>query len=243
VLTSGRHDLGSGQALRLSQRVALPAPGPLTLQLNVRLERAVKVQAEVCEKHLLYPAACVSAEQRVETAAATAGRWQAVTLKFKGDTLSRGQAVVPRPLVFSISLGSHQNRAEIDQLSLTDALGHELLRNGGFEQGLARWYFSSDRYHMPWHAKNMVVHLLFEQGLLGLGAWVLLVAAALWRVTLGAARGHVLAPPLAAALVGMLTVSLIDSLLDMPRVAFLMLWLLVVMLSVRAPGPRSTPRH
>jgi uncharacterized integral membrane protein len=238
VLTSGRHDLGSGQALRLSQRVDLPAPGPLTLRLNVRSDRAIKLQAEVCEKHLLYPAGCASAEHRVEAPApATAGQWQTVTLKLKGDTLGHSAGLVPRSLVFSISLGNHLNRAEIDQLSLSDGRGHELLANGGFEQGLARWYFSSDRYHMPWHAKNMVVHLLFEQGLLGLVAWLVLVAVALWRVSLGAARGHALAPPLAAALVGMLTVSLIDSLLDMPRVAFLILWLLVVMLGLRSPAP------
>jgi uncharacterized integral membrane protein len=244
LLTSGRHELGSGEALRLSQRVDLPAPGPLSLQLKLRHDRAVKLQAEVCEKHLLYPASCVGVEHRVEAPPAAAqGQWQTVAVKLKGDTLSRGPGLVPRGLVFSVSLGNHQNRVEMDELSLTDALGRELLINGNFEQGLARWYFSSDRYHMPWHAKNMVVHLLFEQGLLGLGAWVMLVGAALWRATLGAARGHVLAPPLAAALVGMLTVGLVDSLLDMPRVAFLILWLLVLMLGLRvsAAGLKTLP--
>jgi uncharacterized integral membrane protein len=256
LLTSGRHELGSGEALRLSQRVwDVPAPGPLTLQLRLRIDKAVKLQAEVCEKHLLYPAGCVGVEQRVDVPPASAlapasapasasasasaagaapvGQWHSVTLKLKGDNLGRGPGLVPRSLVFSISLGNHLNRAEIDQLSLTDSLGRELLSNGGFEGGLARWYFSSDRYHMPWHAKNMAVHLLFEQGLLGLGAWVIVVGLALWRVALGAARDHPLAPSLAAALVGMLAVGMIDSLLDMSRVAFLILWLLVVALGLR----------
>ncbi len=244
LLTSGRHELGSTEALRLSQRlVDLPAPGPLTLQLKLRHDRSIKLQAEVCEKHLLYPAACVDAEQRVEAPAPpAAGAWQTASLKLKGDTLGRGSGGVPRSLVFSISLGSQLNRAEIDQLSLTDSLGHELLHNGSFERGLARWYFSSDRYHMPWHAKNMAVHLLFEQGLLGLLAWLGVVGVALWRVGLGAARDHPLAPPLAAATVGMLAVGAIDSLLDMPRVAFLMLWLLVVMLGLRAPARGLKPQ-
>jgi O-antigen ligase len=90
---------------------------------------------------------------------------------------------------------------------------------------------------MPWHAKNMAVHLLFEQGALGLAAWLLLAAAALWRVTVGAARHHALAPALAGALVGVLTVGLVDSLLDMPRVAFLTLLIMAIALALPKSGP------
>ena len=43
----------------------------------------------------------------------------------------------------------------------------ELLANGDFNRGLAHWFYSSDKHHMPWHAKNLAVHLYFEQGLLG----------------------------------------------------------------------------
>jgi hypothetical protein len=241
VLTSGRHELGSGEALRLSQRVATPLPGPVTLRLKVRTTSAIKLQAEVCEKHLLYPAGCVSVEHPLAAPAAGVGAWQPVELQLKGDVLGRGAGWVPRSTVFSLSLGTHQTRAEIDALSLQDAQGRELLHNGEFEQGLARWYFSSDRYHLPWHAKNLVVHLLFEQGLLGLGAFVLLVGAALWRVCAGAARGHMLAPALAAGCVGLLVVGLVDSLLDMPRIAFLTLLLLTVMLTLPAPRQNSKP--
>jgi hypothetical protein len=239
ILTSGRHDLGPGEALRLSQRVDLPAPGEVTLKLTLRISGKVKLQAEVCEKHLLYPANCLEAEQQVEAAQAA---WQSVVLKLKGAPLTRGAALAPRTMVFSLSLGSHQNRAEIRQMSLTDALGRELLGNGDFSQGLTRWYFSSDRYHLPWHAKNMVVHLLFEQGLIGLGAFALLAGVALWRVTLGAARRHAMAPVLAAAMVGLLTVGVVDSLLDMPRVAFLVLLLLMVMVALPAADQPAAAR-
>ena len=93
---------------------------------------------------------------------------------------------------------------------------------------------------MPWHAKNVGVHLLFEQGLLGAAAAALLVAAALWRLTLGVARAHPLAPPLAAAVVGLLTVGLVDSLLDIPRVAFVAWWLLLLALAL--PRDRTPNR-
>jgi hypothetical protein len=240
VLTSGRHELGSGEALRLSQRLALPAPGELTLRVSLRVASDVKLQAEVCEKHLLYPAACLAAEERAQ---GLPGQLQAVVLKLKGEALSGGALLIPRDMVFSLSLGSNQTRAEITQLSLTDSQGHELLANGNFAQGLARWYFSSDRYHLPWHAKNLLVHLLFEQGLLGAGAFALLVVVALWRVSLGAAREHALAPVLAAALVAVLAVGVVDSLLDMPRVAFLTLLLLMVMLTLPALGAQTVAQR
>lgn len=163
-----------------------------------------------------------------------------MTLKLKGSPLNPGAALVPRGMVFSLSLGSHQTRAEITQISLVDTQGRELLANGDFAQGLAHWYFSSDRYHLPWHAKNLLVHLLFEQGLLGASTFALLLAVALWRVSWGAARDHALAPVLAAALLGVLTVGLVDSLLDMPRVAFLILLLTMVAVALphsRRPGP------
>jgi hypothetical protein len=76
-----------------------------------------------------------------------------------------------------------------------------------------------------------------EQGILGLAAVALLVLAALWRLVAGKARDHVLAPALAAAVMGFLVVGLIDSLFDMPRVAWLFHFLLLVAFSLRGPGP------
>jgi hypothetical protein len=92
---------------------------------------------------------------------------------------------------------------------------------------------------MPWHLKNLAVHLLFEQGLLGLAAGMLVLGAALWRTTLGAARGHALAPPLAAALLGLFVVGLVDSVLDMPRVAGLSWGLAAVALALPACGANA----
>ena len=242
VLTSGKHELGYGEIFRLSQRVSAPAPGATVLKLDLRVEQATEVDVEVCEKHLLYVSNCLEHRLQVDK---RLGEWQAQTLVLQGDKPRRGAWYAPRWIVFSIGLGSRGSRAEIDNLRLTDALGRELLDNGSFERGLAHWFFSSDRHHLPWHAKNLAVHLLFEQGLLGLLTFGLAAVAALWRVTIGAARGHPLAPALAGAMVAVLAVGAIDSLLDMPRVAWLILLLMATALSLprdrpvlkRAPGP------
>ena len=234
VLTSGKHALGFGAVFRLSQRVSEPAPGATVLKLDLRVEQATQINVEVCEKHLLYINNCLEHQVRVDK---RLGVWQEQTLVLHGGKPSRGAWFAPRWIVFSIALGSRGSRAEIDNLRLTDALGRELLDNGSFERGLAHWFFSSDRHHLPWHAKNLAVHLLFEQGLLGLLTFGLAAVAALWRVTIGAARGHQLAPALAGAMVAVLAVGAIDSLLDMPRLAWLILLLVATALSL----PRDRP--
>ncbi|MBA4175642.1 MAG: hypothetical protein C0505_03645 [Leptothrix sp. (in: Bacteria)] len=229
VITSGKHVLGWGEIFRVSQRVAVPAPGPLEVRLDVRAVQALVVHVDICEKHLLYTGNCRTREIGIK---ATEGRWQPVTLTLEPHNLSRGSWWAPRFIVFSVALGSSGHRMEVDQISLRDGAGNQLLTNGGFEDGMARWFFSSDRHHMPWHAKNMAVHVLFEQGLLGLAAWTLALAAAMWRVTAGAASRHPLAPSLASALLGVLVVGLVDSILDMPRIGWLMLTLMVVALAL-----------
>ena len=238
VLTSGKHELGFGEIFRLSQRVSEPAPGATVLKLDLRVEQATEIDVEVCEKHLLYVSNCLEHRLQVDK---RLGLWHEQTLVLRGDKPSRGAWFAPRWIVFSIGLGTRGSRAEIANLRLTDALGRELLVNGSFERGLAHWYFTSDRHHLPWHAKNLAVHLLFEQGLLGLLTFGLAAFAALWRMTIGAARGHRLAPALAGALVAVLAVGVIDSLLDMPRVSWLILLVIATALSLPRDRPTLKP--
>jgi hypothetical protein len=238
VLTSGLQPMGSGALFRLSQRVESPMAvtggASATLRLAVRNPQPFSLVAEICAKNLLYPWGCASGYR--ELPATAPGAWQTVTLPLQGPVPQSGRWWAPRPISFSLAIDSPGRRIEIDKLSLLDASGRELLGNRSFEYGLAYWYVSSDRHHLPWHAKNAAVHLLVEQGVLGLAAWLLAGAVALWRLTLGHARRRSLAPPLAAALLGLATVGAVDSLFDLPRVAFLGSWLLVLALAL--PGGR-----
>jgi O-antigen ligase len=86
---------------------------------------------------------------------------------------------------------------------------------------MAGWFTTSDRFHLPWHIKNLVLNILFDQGAVGLLLFVMLTAGTLYRLIAGAARAHPLAPFIAAALAGFLLVGLFDSLVDVPRLAFL----------------------
>lgn len=87
---------------------------------------------------------------------------------------------------------------------------------------------------MPWHIKSMGMNVLFDQGIVGVTLWGLLLACALWRTSFGKARQNSLAPALAASLVGFFVVGLFDSLLDVPRLAWLYYMLVLVALTLPA---------
>lgn len=236
LLTSGKHMLGWGEVFRVSQRVAAPGSNA-QVRVRVRTTEAVVLHAEVCEKHLLYNGACIAGQTKLKP---EGGIWQRVEWPISGPAPSTGHWFAPRFIVFSLALESAGSRAEFDDVQLLSSDTRSLLSNGGFGDGMSRWFFSSDRHHLPWHAKNLAVHLLFEQGILGCALFALLAAIAIWRLTYGGLRAHPLAPALAASILATGVVGVADSLLDMPRIAFLIYVLLAVAVSMRTTTqPRS----
>ena len=234
ALSAGRHMLGWGELLRVSQRVRVPHQ-PVQVELQVRAERPTGLHLELCEKHLLYNGACLLKEIEVP---ATGINWQAIRTPLDGAGVSGGHPFAPRLLSFSIGNRAQGTVLEVRDVRLVEAGGDDLLANGDFSHGMAHWFFSSDRNHLPWHLKNVFLHVLFDQGLFGLGVFVLMLAGALWRLVSGSARAHPLAPAIAGALVGFVMVGLFDSLLDVPRDAFVFYFLLLQALTLH--GLRRT---
>lgn len=227
ALTAGRHMLGFGELLRVSQRIgALPA-GPATVRWRARVDAPAALHLEVCRKHLLYDNGCRVATIQLHDPA-TAGRWAEGRLVLVGPAMTFAS-------VFSLAVDTRGGRVEIDDLSLVDADGREHVRNGAFERGLSFWLPSSDRHHLPWHAKNLGLHLVVEQGWIGALSFAALLMLALTRMLFGRASRHPLAPTLAAGITGLLLVGLFDSVLDIPRVALALYLLLGVAITLRAP--------
>lgn len=235
-LSGGKHVLGWGELFRMSQRIeAPPAQSPLHMALRLRAEQDVQLHLEICDKHLLYNGDCVVRNVPVR---AQPGQWQNLGVDL-GPARAFGQGW--RPVVFSVALDSTGARLDLAQLSLRAGGGPELLDNGDFSRGLAHWFSSSDHHHMPWHMKSLPLHVLFEQGLLGLGLWSALVLAALWRCSFGPGRRHELAPAVAGGLLGFLVVGLFDSLIDAPRLAFLFYAVVALGLGLRSPATPPQP--
>jgi hypothetical protein len=235
TLAGGLHINGWGEIFRVTQRVSSPVPSAL-VTARVRTDKDVTLHFEVCEKHLLYNQGCLISQVNVKGAA---GVWQDLRVKLKGNGVNRGLWYAPKLLAFSMAMESRGGLAQIDDVGLTADDGQQLLANGGFSDGMAHWFSSSDRYHMPWHIKNMVMNVLFDQGIVGVTLWGLLLVGALWRTSVGKARRNPLAPALAASLVGFFVVGLFDSLLDVPRVAWL--YYMLVLVALTLPPERADP--
>lgn len=227
TLSGPRFQIGYGEVLRISQRIVL-LPGLYHLELDSRAAKDAKLDLAICKKHLLYSGACASKSIRIPGSGELG--WQHYSTELDARRLNDGAWYAPQLIVFTIALDTLGARIDVDNLKLVDSSGRSALINGGFSDDMARWFFTSDHHHMPWHMKNMLLHVLFEQGLLGVLLIILLVAVALLKT--GRSQKQLLAPAMSAAIVGFMVVGLFDSLLDVPRVAFL--FFLLIMMGVQS---------
>jgi hypothetical protein len=232
-----RHVLGSGELFRIAQRMSVAPAGTYTLTLDARADQTTGLYVEICEKHLLYIGGC--AIKMVEVKASKAA-WQRLVVPLDGSVFTGGPWYAPRLAFFSMAVQSKGHLVAIDNVQVTGPDGTSRISNGDFSGGMAHWFFTSDKHHLPWHIKNLYLDVLFDQGIIGLGAFVLLVAGALVRLTVGRARAHPLAPFIAASIAGFLVVGFFDSLVDVPRVAFLFYMMVFIGLLLRAPAAGSS---
>jgi len=231
---AGAHDV------RLGQRVALQPEADYTLSLDVRTSAPLlKMHLRICHRHLIHPTewnpACASFSKRLES---TGGTWKRMEFRFNSNDLGSFKRYLHAPLVLTIAnrreydLQSRpQTLLDFDNLSLRQpGSGKELMRNGGFEHGIDHWFGYYDFNHLPWHIKNLWVHVYFELGIVGLLAFLMLLSAS-FRGLLKPLpdnceqRNFSIAALLAMA--GFLAVGTFGTLLDAPRVAFLFYLLLL----------------
>jgi VanZ family protein len=225
--------LGGGYGLFFDQRVDVEPRQHYVLMFRGRSSRPGELSVALCEKSLLYSAACVWAHVRLGT------HWANRRVVF--DTLEIGsrRGMIARPVRLSLYNPTTGTAIDVDNVSLNDPAGHELLRNGDFALGGDYWFFTSDD-HLAWHTKSLPLHIFFEQGLFGLIAYAALIYAALARL-IPTARSSPLAGTLLASIVGFLIVGLFDSVIDAPR--HLLLFLLLLFMSWFArPAQRPSER-
>ena len=103
--------------------------------------------------------------------------WQSFEVSLKSPP-PVGVRIAPRPPVaLSLSNGTFGSRVEVTGLSLVDGQD-ELLGNGSFRHGLDRWFVTSD-VHLAWRVLDTPLQVAFEQGTLGILAWLALGVAAI----------------------------------------------------------------
>jgi hypothetical protein len=221
-----RHMYDFGEMFRVTQAVPLQVRGPFTYRMRVRAPADAKVRIEVCRRHLLYTLDCV-----IQPIAVKGGDWQSVSGVTGPGAQDYGPWFAPRLAALSLDLDGGV-AVDVTDLEVLDGASRPIVRNGDFRRGTDGWFFSSDRNHLPWHAKNLALHAYVENGLLGLIVLGGVLLTALGRLAVRSRAGGLLAGVPLAALLGFLCVGLFDSLLDIPRLTFwlvMVLWLSLVL--------------
>jgi len=230
--------LGAGTPVYVEQKVRVRHDVAYQLQVMARSASGdAGLNVLLCERTFFDSFGCTSATFKLTDT--WAGHQDRLTLDWPGG---RG-----RPVTLSLENFAPGSVAEIRSISLRDPAGHDLISNGDFSRGADRWFFSTFD-HLGWHIKNLWVALLFEQGWIGLLAFTLLSGYALTRITRHFLRsGNLVSLSVLAGLVGFLTVGVVDSLFDSPRLSLLFfLTLLVGCLhgqSYAAPAGKRVRRH
>ena len=212
--------LGSGKPLYFGQRVPVEAGKNYTLAVDLRSSRpSARLGASLCEKSEQNSFRCkVTGFQVQETGA----KWQHHEVTFNSDDVGSawGPLHLRRPVFLAFSNSERDTVFDLDNVRLLDESKRDLIANGDFSRGGARWFFAADD-HVPWHIFNLWVEILFEQGWLGMLAITLAIVAAFKRLAGRVWQGDVFAGTLLAGMSGFLLVGLTESLFDGPRVTTL----------------------
>jgi hypothetical protein len=187
-----RHATGSGEVLRLTQRIASDAAMPFHFRVRARADKDVRLYLRPCRKHLLYAEDCVTAAVDLKGGSG----WQDLELKqwTGGEGFAR-PGWLPRPASLSIHVDG-RGQVDVDDVQAFDGQPRPCCATGISSAGgllvLLLRPGSPAR-----HAKN-ILYSYVEQGLFGLATLVLALLAAAAHL-LRAPRLHPLAPVLLAS--------------------------------------------
>jgi hypothetical protein len=200
----------------------------------------------LCEKMLLYSTHCRDKTFRPRIP----GIWEDFGTAISTESFSSGWLRPPVTLALLNELPG--TTIEVGHIRMLDAQGHDILANGDFARGTARWYFTDDQ-HLIWRIKDQYLMSFFESGALGLASFALLAGTALVGAMRAIARGDRMAAAVAGSLVSFLCSGVFDYLLEVPRLAalfYIIAFCGLTMMHERLQAPpvapvtrdRSTPR-
>jgi hypothetical protein len=137
-LLAPRHSVRPGGAFELLQRVPAPFAGTYKVAMDLRTLQPAMVSVGLCQKHLLYAASCT---QPAVVKLAGGEGWRHVSLSLTGRKGLPGGWSVPVLGFFDLRLLGPADFIDVDNLSVVDATGQQLLGNGGFSDGMSQWFF------------------------------------------------------------------------------------------------------
>ena len=196
---------------------------PLSANTNYRLLVSIKSEAEgenvsvdICHKHILFSESwqpdCVN-----NTFTAKDNTWGWYEWKFNSGNLGiSGWADWP------VTLQLHnygKNPIEVASVELFDENDMQIVRNSDFADEFKYWFWTSDFEHLPWHSKQLFIHIWLEQGWLGEFLFALLLFFGFFRQTKLFRQNISIPMALLPAMVGILGLGLTDTFIDEPQIS------------------------
>lgn len=225
--------LGRGHAVYIDQIVDVKPNTEYMFQAVVRSpDKNAELTITLCEKWLLTSLGCVEQKTRI----GSSNQWAAYNLTFNSEEMG---SAFGRRMKVSLFNSGNTPTLDIRLIALRDGKGTDLIENGGFKAGMDHWFFSTD-IDLPWHIWSLPVHLLFEQGWLGLLAFAVFLIGALLRATQAARGGNQAAAVLLASMLGFVVIASVDTGIDTPRM--LMLVVLILLLAWKEKRPNEVGR-
>ena len=215
--------LHSGQNIYFGQIVKVKPNRRYRLSLDIRSRSpGAHISIPICEKTVQYSFRCVKAHAVVQSAD---GGWEhqemVVNTGQVGEWVDSFMGLFfNRPVTLALFPSAPNTTVDVDNIQLFDETEKNLISNGDFEEGNNRWFFGTD-YHRAWHIDNLWVYLYFEQGFTGIAALTFLVIYTGYGLLIRIKHGDRFAVILMTAFIGLLIVGIAESLLDVPRIAFL----------------------
>jgi O-antigen ligase/polysaccharide polymerase Wzy-like membrane protein len=178
------------------------------------------LSAYLCEKTLQYSFRCANKSFPLAPVDAWVEQQAEIDSGWVGAKDEIGGWISIRPVEFALANGSKDGVFDVDNVRLLDSAGNNLLANGDFSGALNRWFFTVDD-HTPWQNWNHWVHLYFEQGWLGVLAFLCFVTYLFCRLVKQIVDGNWLASIVLAAVSSFLAVGIFGFLFDTPRMALI----------------------
>jgi hypothetical protein len=146
--------------------------------------------------------------------------WRFYETSFDSGSLGSGYPGFRPNVVFFFVNFPIRSIVELGEIKIMDEEQQNIIWNGDFSKGHDGWYFESSD-HTAYQAKNTYVGTFFEQGLVGLGALILLIMLALSAIPKAIVTHAGLTLALAGGVLGSCVVFLTDNPLIVPRLTIL----------------------
>lgn len=219
-----------GAPLYIEQKIPLKAYTRYQLQFNFRTEQINGLNVQLCEKAIHHSFDCRTFHPREEHT--TPREWQQFSQVFNSGKLGESDNnvfanLLAKPVKLVFNYTDKKNTVELKDISLISTDGKNLIKNGRFANGMDHWFFTTDKLK-PWRTENQWVQILFEQGSLGLLAFISLFIYVLFNLFRQITNQQFFAAIFLSSIVGFSVISIANSPFDDPGITLLFFLMLFI---------------